>query len=122
MAFFYIRNKETSDTIERLLSKEPGYVPEPEASRTKLAILKERIKTSSYPLRKDFPDAKTLGQLVLEDLWSAIDKRYPVEEVPSELEQRRMEHDAFASLRTKVYIGGKEYFDSCYCLGILEYR
>jgi len=111
LAFFYFRNKETSDTIERLLSKEPGYVPEPEASRTKLAILKQRIKTSSYPLKKDYPDAKTLGQLVLEDLWSAIDKRYPVEEVPSELEQRRMEHDAFASLRTKVYIGGKEYFD-----------
>jgi len=110
LAFFYFRNKETSDAIEHFLSKEPAYIPEPETSRVKLNILKQRIEKSSYPLKKDYPDTKTLGQWVLDDLWSAIDKRYPIEEVPTELEQRRIEHDAFASLRRKVYIERKDYY------------
>jgi tetratricopeptide (TPR) repeat protein len=111
LAFFYFRKRERSDAIEQILSKEPGHKPEPEVSRTKLNTLKQRIEKSGYPLKKDFPDSKTLGQWVLEDLWSAIDKRYPIEKVPSEIQQRRMEHEAFASLRTRVYIDNKEYFE-----------
>ena len=109
-AFFYLRHPETSLKIERELSKEPGYQPEPEASRAKLRSLKEGINQSGYPVRGDFPEAKTLGQLVLKDLWDVIDKRFPKEEMPSALEQERMEHEAFAAARTKVYIGREEYF------------
>lgn len=111
LAFFYFRNKEISETREQILSKEPGYIPEPEDSRTKLNTLKQKIEKSGYPLKKNFQDAKTLGQWVLDDLWSAIDKRFPTEQVPTELEQRRIEHEAFADLRRKVYIGGEGYFD-----------
>lgn len=112
LAFFYFRSKETSDAIEQALSQEPDYRPESEASRAQLNILKQRIETSACPLRKDYPDAKTLGQLVLDDLWVAMDERYPIGEVPTELEQRRIGHDAFAYQRRKVYIGRDEYFDT----------
>lgn len=110
LAFFYFRYKEKSLAIEKALSHEPSYVPEPETSSGKLTKLKDRIEKSSNPLRKDYPDEKTLGQWVLDDLWPAIDKRFPIENVPTELEQQRLDHEAFAALRTETYIQRDEYF------------
>ncbi|MCX5698057.1 MAG: tetratricopeptide repeat protein [Candidatus Omnitrophica bacterium] len=112
LAYFYLRDKGASEKIEQSLSREPGYLAEPDASRVKLEVLKARIKASGYPLRTDYLDTKAFGKLVLEDLWSAIDSRFPLENVPTELQRIQAEHEAFASLRTKVYIKRKEYFDS----------
>lgn len=109
LSYFYIRNKKVSNEIEQRLSKHPQYVKEPVSSKAKLETLKEKIVASGYPVRVDYTDVKTLGDMVLEDLWKAIDERYPEAEVPSKLEQRRLEHDAFASLRRNVYIGRDDY-------------
>ena len=111
LAYFYFRDTQKSLQIEEALAKEPSYAPESDNSREKLKELKDKIGTSGYPVKTDYPDAKRLGGMVLDDLWAAIDARYPFEEVPTELEQRRLEHEAFASLRTEVYIGREEYFN-----------
>jgi tetratricopeptide (TPR) repeat protein len=112
LAFFYFRDKKKSETIEKTLSNEMEYSPEPEDSNKKLINLKQKIEESNYTLKKDYSDAKALGQWVIDDLWSAIDKRFPKEQVPTELEQRRIEHEAFAALRRKVYIGREKYFSA----------
>ena len=52
-----------------------------------------------------------MGQMVLDDLWKVIDKRFPLVEIPSALERERTEHEAFAGLRTRVYVGRQEYYD-----------
>ena len=114
LAYFYFRSPEASAQVERLLSSDPSYEPEPDAARQKLSALKDRIYSSGYPVHyfpdSDSPDATAvLGRLVLEDLWKAIDERYPIEKVPTPLERQRMEHDAFAEARTKVYVGRREY-------------
>jgi nephrocystin-3 len=109
LAFFYFRDRNASRAIEERLSHEPSYAPEPGPSQDKLADLKGKIETSGYPLRKDYPDEKALGQWIIEDLWAAIDQRFPLGGVPTELEQQRMDHDAFAALRREVYIGRDEY-------------
>ena len=108
-SFFYLRDVATSRQIEEELANEPDYRPEPEDRKIKLNSLKERIVTSDYP-HKSFPDVKTLGQQVHEDLWTAIDQRFPESDKPSPLEQTRLEHEAFAAVRRNVYIGRKEYF------------
>lgn len=112
LAFFYFRDKKASMKVEDELAKEPTYEPEPDTSKTKLDKLKREIKESRYPVKKNYPDSKTLGQWVLNDLWAAIDKRFPLEKVPSELEQQRLDHEAFAALRTETYIRREEYFKS----------
>ena len=94
LAFFYFRDKKASMKVEDELAKEPTYEPEPDTSKTKLDKLKREIKESRYPVKKNYPDGKTSGQWVLNDLWAAIDKRFPLEKVPSELEQQRLDHEA----------------------------
>lgn len=115
LSFFYFRDPEASKKIEAELAKGEGYAPEPEASRQKLAVLKERIqekmRSAGYPerVKAGYPDAKALGQWVLEDLWKVIDRRFPRKEVPSALEMERMDHEAFAAARRKVYIRKEDY-------------
>jgi hypothetical protein len=110
LAFFYIRAPESSRRLEDDLARQPDYRPEPSSSREKLNSLKEKIRKSGYAVREGFADPKTLGSRILEDLWEVIDKRFPQDTVPTPLERERMDHEAFAAVRTKVYIGRQEYF------------
>jgi len=112
LSYFYFRDKDISLKVEEGLAREKGYEHELEAAKDKLTVLKKKIMDSGCMVREGYPDAKTLGQFVLEDLWSAIDKKFPASEVPSRLERERMDHEAFAEARRKVYIGRQEYFDT----------
>ena len=108
--FFYFRKPELSAAVERELAKSPGYQPESPDAALKLQDLKEQIRQSGYPVRVDYPDAKTVGEWIVNDLWEAFDKDFPEGLVPSALDLHRLEHNAFAAARTKVYVGGTEYF------------
>jgi tetratricopeptide (TPR) repeat protein len=110
LAFFYFRDLNTSERVEQELSKATDYLSEPQEVKEKLQSLKEKIRQGGFPIKENYADAKTLGQLILDDLWEIIDKKFPQEEVPSALESERMDHQAFASARTKVYIAREEYF------------
>ena len=98
----------TQEEIERLgpdeAQKRSGH------RRQKLAELKERIRDSGLPVQ-DYPDPRTLGQLVLKDLTDIIDRLYPEEARPDPLDREAAEHEAFAASRAGVYIGRREYFD-----------
>ena len=109
-SFFYFRDPEISRQVETALSKESGYLSESVASKNKQSSLKERIANSDF-LQQNYEDVKTLGEQVLGDLWATIDKQFPESEVPSNLEQARLEHEAFAAVRRYVYIGRQKYFD-----------
>jgi len=111
LSYFYFRDKDVSLKVEEGLKKETDYKPEPEAAKDKLETLKKQITDSGCRVSKGYSDAKTLGQLVLDDLWKAINERFPESEIPSRLERERMDHEAFAEARRKVYIERKEYFE-----------
>ncbi|RJP54066.1 MAG: DUF4062 domain-containing protein [Anaerolineaceae bacterium] len=110
LAFFFFRVPETSGKVEKALAALPDYQPEPITAKTKLATLKEKIRQSGYPVHA-FIDAKALGQAVLDLLWPAIDRRFPAAEVPTPLKRMRLDHEAFAQVRTKLHIGRTEYID-----------
>ena len=110
-AFFYFRNSAVSKEVEKKLEKESGYIKEPESYKAKLDTLKDEICKSGYP-RKDYSDARTFGELVLKDLWAAIDERFPEGSQPTRLERERMDNEAFAEMRRKVYIGRDEYYST----------
>ena len=90
------------------------------ARRQKLKALRECIRTSGLPLRENYPNPKALGQLVLADLTSVINRLFPEGSAPDPLDREAAEHEAFARSRERVYIpkvvseGGRKrqvYFD-----------
>ena len=95
-AFFYFRDLPAAPAGER------GPQPEPDAA--KLEALKERIRTSGFPVHEQVPDVETLGRLVHDDLLRVIDRRYPVHLGPTPLERERAAHEAFAASRRQAYV------------------
>ena len=108
-AFFYFRDPAYIKTIPQ--DKQKDFTAEDAGGAEKLQRLKEEIRKKNLPVHENYPDPKALGKLVLEDLWKVIDEKFPLEEVPTALERERMDHEAFAAARQKVYIGRETYFE-----------
>ena len=110
LSYFYFRDTEASLKVEEFLKKGENYSPDSDNSLLKLSLLKERIRKSGIHLKENYPDPKTLGQWILNDLWESIDKRFPKNMIPSYLERERLNHEAYAEMRRKVYVNGEKYF------------
>ncbi|MFX0064189.1 MAG: tetratricopeptide repeat protein, partial [Candidatus Hermodarchaeota archaeon] len=108
-AFFYFRDPAYFQTIPE--EKRKDYEEEQEASKAKLARLKERIRTSGLPVRENYKRPEEVGELILADLKQIITTKYPKGSEKSPLEREREQHQAFAKSRERVYIGRKEYYE-----------
>lgn len=80
--------------------------------KKKLNALKERIRNSGFPLRENYPDPNTLGELVFQDLTEVISTDFPQEKKLGKLALNATEHHAFAKSRLGVYIGRDEYIEA----------
>lgn len=107
-AFFYFRDPAYIKSIPA--DKQEDFATEGTEDTEKLRKLKEKIRKSGMPVIENYPNPKKLGELVLEDLWTVIDEKFPLKDVPTALERERMDHEAFAAARQKVYIGREIYF------------
>ena len=103
-AFFYFRNSEYSQ------SKGGPYLSEGPESALKLEALKDRIRTSGFPVVENYPNPEALAEKVQEDLWKVIDETFPEEDVPDPLTLERRKHEAYGGSRLGLYLGGKQYF------------
>lgn len=103
-AFFYFRAPAWSAT------QGADYMTGSAAERQKLADLKDRIRTSGFPVVEDYADPEALAERVREDLWSLIDAAYPETDVPDPLTLERRRHEAYAASRRRLYLGGERYF------------
>jgi tetratricopeptide (TPR) repeat protein len=122
-AFFYLRDpayvdgKPAGQFREAPTSDEATKYGQAEADRraddrsAMLVALKERLRTSGLPVREDYPNPRTLGELVLADLTEVVDRLYPEGSEPDPLTREQAEHEAFARSRAGVYIGRKAYVD-----------
>jgi tetratricopeptide (TPR) repeat protein len=135
-SLFYFRSPKYIDSLDP--TDQPHYLEVPtedeinrygqkEAKRRakerqdKLYSLKQRIETSQIPLRKDYPDPKTLGQFVLQDMTRIISTLYPDIKPIDPLDKEAAEHEAYALSRIPleirpgqqwgVYIGRQAYLD-----------
>ncbi len=102
-AFFYFRDAAYSS------QKGGDYLSDGEEERICLAALKGRILRSGFPLVENYPEPEALAERVRDDLWKLIDLKFPESEVPDSLARERMQHEAFASSRLGLYIGGECY-------------
>lgn len=103
-AFFYFRDSKYSE------AKGGPYLSEGPADKTKLEELKDRIRSSGFPVVENYPDPEALAERVRNDLWKLIDEAFPEDDVPDALTLDRRRHEAYGGSRIGLYLGGKEYF------------
>ena len=103
-AFFYFRD--SGYAAER-----PGFAEEDTARREQLALLKDDIRKSGFPVAENFGTPKQLGEWVLRDLTAVIENLYPESSIPDPLDRAAADHEAYAASRRRVYIGRPEYIE-----------
>lgn len=107
-AFFYFRDSAYVHTMPEQDRKD--FISESSEDAEKLKELKDRIRKSNFPVRENYPDSKALGDLVLADLTSVINERWPEGSEPDQLTREALDHAAYARSRERVYIERQEYF------------
>ncbi len=108
-AFFYLRDPRYLDRLPRGVDR-ADFMSEGPASAQKLTNLKDRIRSSGFPVREDYRDPHELADFVLSDLQSTVDRLYPEGSQPDPLDREFAEHEAFASSRARVYIAREADF------------
>lgn len=109
-AFFYFRDPE--------YAQEHGinFLPENDGAAEMQTDLKNRIRATcsakNIPLHEKYTDPKELATLILEQLKKAIDQQFPKDSIPDPLDREALEHEAFAEIRRRTYIGSPDYFDT----------
>ncbi|MCU0857460.1 MAG: tetratricopeptide repeat protein [Pontiellaceae bacterium] len=108
-AFFYFRDPSFK-------KGEADFASENEDSKKKQETLKTLIEqtcnSKKIPLRKDYPDPQALAKIVLEDLMTAIELQFPKGSEPDPLTKEARDHEAFAEIRRRTYIGRPDYFEA----------
>lgn len=100
-AFFYFR----SPAYAR--AKGGDYLPSPEdfARQTEL---KRRIRQRGLHV-VSYANPEALAKRIERDFWKLLDGEYPASSVPDVFERVRLQHDAYASPRRRLYLGGESY-------------
>jgi nephrocystin-3 len=107
-----IRLERGSVTFDELAKSTLFYMRSPASERAnfvnaaftdKQTALKKRICDKGL-LVTDYNDPEDLKNRVLRQLWHAINQRFPLSQKPTPLEQKTLDHEAFADSRTKIYI------------------
>ena len=101
-AFFYFRDPRWSRYPDA-----PGYVCETAEEEAKLRDLKERIRSSGFPVAENLPDPKALADQIGRDLWKLIEEQYPDLDEADALEREERQHASYRRSRLGIYLGGK---------------
>ena len=108
-AFFYLRDPAYAQA--RGGDYLPEDAPAAERQRTLKGLIKQACQAQVIPLHENYLDPRQLAQLVLTDLKRAIEADYPTEAIPDPLTKEARDHEAFAEVRRRTYIGRPEYVD-----------
>lgn len=108
-ALFYFRDPNYSK------DRGPGFVEEHPGDISKLDNLKDRIRHTcnvyNVPIREGYAGPKELSALIIDDLKAVIEGVYPLDDNMDRFTLGRIEHEAFAANRRRVYIQRKDYFE-----------
>jgi nephrocystin-3 len=111
-SFFYFRDPLYVERIPEISRKD--FISENNQSHIKLENLKQSIrdayKTGKLMVapRENYTDPDTLGEKVLEDFSTLIEKLYPKEQLPDLLDQEAFSHEAYATSRRIAFVGRRE--------------
>ena len=108
-AYFYLRDPKYLDRLPRGVNR-ADFASEGPESAEKLAGLKDRIRSSDFPVREDYRDPHELADLVLSDLRQTVDSLFPEGSEPDPLDRELAEHEAFARSRAQIYVARQADF------------
>ena len=110
-AFFYFRDPAYSDA--KADAGEAGWRSDDPGDRQKLEQLRDRIRSSGYPLVEGLKNPKAIADQIKEDLWGLIERLFPEGEQPDALQKEERKHADYRRSRTKPdqYVGGGGYID-----------
>jgi len=108
-ACFYFRDPAYVEKVPH--NKRSDFIDKDPGKRAKLDVLKESIHKSGLAVHENYADPKTLGELVLHDITAVINQKFPAEKIPDPLDREAADHEAFATSRFGIYIGGEKYFE-----------
>lgn len=106
--FFYFRDSSYINKVPE--DQRKNFITESPLARKKLDLLKKSIRQSGHAVRENYADPKALSDMVLRDLWGAIDKDFPEGSEPDFLKRIEEEQEAFAYSLSRVYIKSEEAF------------
>ncbi len=102
--FFYFRDANWSKQ-----QQSPDFLCEGPKEEKKLQGLKQRIRSSGFPVTEDLPDPQAMADAIEADLWELIEQQFPEQQELSLLEQEARKHDGYRQARTGLYLGGEAY-------------
>jgi nephrocystin-3 len=112
--YFFFRDPTYLDTLPPERRKE--FLSDDASGKIKQDDLKSRIrkacKDNGIFLKENYANPRELAQQVLKQLKAAIDAEYPKDETLDPLDKEAFDHEAFAELRRRTYIGRPEYYDA----------
>jgi tetratricopeptide (TPR) repeat protein len=100
-AFFYFR----APAYAR--AKGGDYLPSSE-DRARQTELKRRIRDRGLPVTS-YSNPEALAKRIERDLWKLLDAEFPASSVPDAFERERLRHEAYATPRRRLYLGGERY-------------
>lgn len=110
-AFFYFRDPKYVESVP--VDKKTDFTAENAGSAKKQQQLKERIRAvcakKNIPLRENYSDPRQLAAMVLTDFRTAIEAQFPKGNNPDALTREDQDHEAFAEIRRRTYIGRADY-------------
>jgi tetratricopeptide (TPR) repeat protein len=98
-AYFYFRSETPRMEVPDDFKEKPG-----SREAEKLQHLKDIIRQQKPDRVMDYDDLERLGQLVEQDFKDLVDRLFPQEEIPSELERERLEQRSCLKRMTDVYV------------------
>ena len=109
-AFFYFRDPAyTKNKSGDFLSESPSDATKQDELK---GLIRRTCAEKNIPLYETYPDPDSLAKLVLEQLKDAITIQFPAEEIPDIETREARDHEAFAEVRRRTYIGRPEYIET----------
>ncbi|MBK6965759.1 MAG: DUF4062 domain-containing protein [Bacteroidales bacterium] len=112
-AFFYFRDPKFIYQIPK--ENKADFLSEDSESANKQTMLKNVIRTickiKNIPLVETYTNPQSLAPVVLEHLKTAIGKQFTLENIPDPLTCEARDHEAFAEIRRRTYIGRPTYYE-----------
>ena len=108
-SYFYFRDPGYLQEVHP--DQRSDFESENSESAEKLRKLKDKIKRSKCHLKENYKDPVGLGDMILEDLWTAIDHDFPEGSKPDLHEQLNLEHESYALSKVPSYVKRSNLFD-----------
>lgn len=102
--FFYFRDVSFLHTLPKASRKLFAEIGE---SEKRLQQLKTRIVGAGFRVRY-FSSAQQMSDMMEEDFRASIERDFPIQKL-TPLDREVKDHQAFAEMRTRVYVGGEKY-------------